>query len=114
MTGPRTSRRHRARRFAGVAGAGIMVLLAAPVAGIKVIDYLTTRQAQAIVVDLEGATPQETTLNVARWVATEFEQGVLQPTWYRKYGFVLSQRIRRRPGVGAEGQRLCAGDVLIK
>ena len=70
-----------------------MVLLAAPVAGIKVIDYLTTRQAQAIVADLEGATPQETTLNVARWVATEFKQGVLQPTWYRKYGFVLSHRI---------------------
>ncbi len=93
MTRLQTSRHHRARWFAGVVGAGLIVLLATLVASMKVIDYLTTRQAQAIVVDLEGATPQETTLNVARWVATQVNQGVVQPAWYRKYGFVLSHRI---------------------
>ncbi len=93
MTGLRTSARRRLGRFSGILGGGLIVLLGILIGSIEVIDLVTQRRAQAIVADLSGANRQETTINVAKWVATQFKQGLVQPVWYRKYGFVLSHRI---------------------
>ena len=93
MTTVRSSRRRCLGWLAGILAGGVMALLIVAAGAIKTIDLVTERRAQAIVADLMDATSQETTLNVARWVATQFDQGVVQPAWYRKYGFVLSHRI---------------------
>ncbi len=93
MTTVRSSRWRRLGWFAGILAGGLIALLIVATGAIKTVDFVTERRARAIVADLMGATSQETTLNVARWVATQFDQRVEQPTWYRKYGFVLSHRM---------------------
>ncbi len=57
------------------------------------LDQLTARRAEAIVAGLGGPTQQATVINVATWVATEFDQHLDDAPWYRKYDFLLSHRI---------------------
>lgn len=57
------------------------------------IDQVTARRAEAIVAGLGGPTRQDTVINVAKWVSTEFDQSDEKAPWYRKYGFLLSHRI---------------------
>lgn len=80
-------------------------VLGAPVLGIAIfagfmtiLDQISARQAEAIVADLRGDSRQETVLNVAKWVVTNFDQDTYDNTsWYRRYGFLLSHRYMPKP-----------------